>query len=66
MLLPGVLSYHATASRYSVHADVEGDADDDEEPEEDDLDNETTDCDVFAILQRRERTACHYATAGGL
>lgn len=59
MFLPGVGSDHAAAGRYPVHANVEGDADDNEEAKEEDLNDETADGDVFAVLESLKCARCH-------
>lgn len=66
MFLPGVGADHAAAGRYLVHAHVEGDADNDEKTEEEDLNHETTDGDVFAIFERLKCTRSHDASSCSL
>lgn len=56
MFLPGVVADHAATGGYLVHAHVEGDADDDEESKEQDLNDKTADGDMFAVLECFEGT----------
>jgi len=66
MFLPRVVADHAAAGGYLVHAHVESDADDDEEAKEQNLDDQTADGDVFAVLECFDCTRRHDATASGL
>lgn len=63
MFLPGVGADHAAAGGYPVHADVESNADNDEKAEEEDLNDETTDGDVFTVLECLECARSHDASS---
>lgn len=62
MFLPRIVAAHAAAGRNAIHANVEGDADNDEKAKEEDLDDKTTDGYVFAGFERLKCARSHDTT----